>query len=194
MKLTPDYYLQDDVLLIARDLIGKVLCTKIKGVLTSGIITETEAYNGFPDRASHAFNGKRTPRNEQMYGPGGTAYVYFCYGIHSLFNVVTNVRDVPHAVLIRGIKPMEGIEVMLYRRGKLKEEKTLSTGPGSVSKALGIQVSHNGTDLQGNRIWIDDRGIKISQKLIQITPRIGVDYAGEAALYPYRFIVNNSLI
>ena len=194
MKLTADYYLRDNVLAIAKDLIGKVLFTKIDDKLTSGIITETEAYDGFTDRASHAFTGKRTPRNENMYSSGGTAYVYFCYGIHSLFNVVTNEKDIPHAVLIRGVKPMDGIETMLYRRGKTREEKSLTIGPGSVSKALGIHVTHNGINLLGNRIWIEDRGIKIPKTLIVATPRIGVESAGEAALYPYRFVVNNKLI
>ena len=194
MKLDKEFYLQTNVLKIAKDLIGKVVFSKIEGKLTSGIITETEAYDGVVDRASHAFNGKRTPRNEHMYSEGGTAYVYYCYGIHSLFNVVTNQKDVPHAVLIRGLKPLDGIELMQLRRAKIKADKMLSIGPGSVSKAMGIHVKHNGISLLGNKIWIEDKGIKVPESLIQLTPRIGVESAKEAALYLYRFVVNNNLV
>src|ERR1700739_2187259 len=120
--LKRSFYLQEDVVLVAKDLLGKGLCTHINGKFTSGIITETEAYAGVFDKASHAFGGKRTPRNENMYARGGTLYVYLCYGIHHLFNVVTNNEDIPHAVLIRAIKPLEGIETILKRR----KQKTLA--------------------------------------------------------------------
>lgn len=189
MKLTDDFYLRDDVVQIARDLLGKELFTNIDGVITSGIITETEAYNGVVDRASHAYGGRYTPRTQTMYAQGGVAYVYLCYGIHHLFNVVTNVQGVPHAVLIRNIKPAKGLNTILARRNKKKIDKALSTGPGTLSQALGIRTTHNATNLHGNTIWIEDNGTTIHPADIITTPRIGVDYAGEDALLPYRFVV-----
>ena len=131
-KLTRDFYLQEDVVKISRELLGKVLCTKFNGKFTSGIITETEAYAGIPDKASHAYNGRRTKRTEVMYGMGGTAYVYLCYGIHHLFNIVTNKKDIPHAVLIRAVKPLDGIDLILKRRNQKKLTEKISSGPGTV--------------------------------------------------------------
>jgi DNA-3-methyladenine glycosylase len=188
-KLNKAYYLQTDVVAIACNLLGKKLCTNINGVYTAGIITETEAYAGANDKASHAYNNKRTPRNEVMYHQGGKGYVYLCYGLHHLFNVVTNVADVPHAVLIRAIKPVDGIEHILKRRKHKKLAKNTSGGPGTVSQALGISTKLNGVDLTKNTIWIEDTGITFIKKQITITPRIGVDYAGEDAKLPYRFLV-----
>lgn len=189
-KLNRDFYVRNHVVKIARELLGKVLVTKFNGKITSGIITETEAYNGVVDKASHAYGGRRTSRTEIMYSEGGVAYVYLCYGIHSLFNVVTNLKDVPHAVLIRAVQAESGIELMLKRRNKVRQDKSLSKGPGTVSQALGIHFSDSGTSLMQNKIWIEDAGIKIKSTDIKITPRIGVDYAGEDALLPYRFFVN----
>lgn len=193
-KLTPDFYLREDVLQIARDLIGKELITNINGTITSGIITETEAYAGVVDRASHAYGGRRTNRTETMYAAGGISYVYLCYGIHHLFNVVTNAKEVPHAVLIRNIQPLKGLETILERRRKKKLDKTLSTGPGTMSEALGIKTLHNGFDLTGDTVWIEDAGITIANETVKITPRIGVDYAGEDAKLPYRFLVEKIII
>lgn len=201
MKLEKDFYLSEDVVQIARDLLGKYLCTKIEGKLTSGIITETEAYAGEIDKASHAFGNRRTNRTEIMFADGGVSYVYLCYGIHHLFNVVTNYKDTPHAVLIRAIKPVDGIETILKRRNILTKENVkdflskdkknkIAGGPGTVSQALGIKTKHTGLDLTGNVIWIEDRGLKINKKDIIAGPRVGVDYAGEHAKWPYRFIVN----
>ena len=189
MKLTEEFYLKNDVILLARELLGKVLVTHFDRRKTSGIITETEAYNGIVDRASHAYNGRRTARNEHMYNQGGTSYVYICYGMHHLFNVVTNSKDIPHAILIRAIKPLEGIETMLARRNKTKPDKTLTNGPGTVAQALGIDKQHSGLNLQGNKIWIEDRGISVKNENIRITPRIGVESSGEASLLPYRFLL-----
>ena len=188
-KLNKAYYLQEDVVAIACNLLGKKLCTNINGVYTAGIITETEAYAGANDKASHAYNNKRTPRNEVMYHEGGKCYVYLCYGLHHLFNVVTNVKDVPHAVLIRAIKPVDGIEHILKRRKHIKLAKNTSGGPGTVSQALGISTKLNGVDLTKTTIWIEDAGISFTKKQISITPRIGVDYAREDVKLPYRFLV-----
>lgn len=183
-KLPASFYLRDDVVAIARDLLGKVLVTRFDGGTTSGIITETEAYAGINDRASHAFAGRRTARNEPMYAAGGVAYVYLCYGIHHLFNVVTNQRDVPHAVLIRAIEPLEGTELMRARRGRAM---LTTTGPGTLTQALGIHTRHSGMDLLGDTIHIEDRALIVPDTALTISPRIGVDYAGDDALLPYRF-------
>lgn len=185
-KLKKEFYLRQDVVMIARELLGKLLVTKFNGHITSGIITETEAYNGVVDKASHAYGNRRTNRTEVMYQSGGVAYVYLCYGIHSLFNVVTNQMDIPHAVLIRSVKPVDGIKWMQQRRDGRKISEYVE-GPGNVSKVLGIHYSHTGLSLCGNCIWIED-ATNVEEKDLIITPRIGVDYAGEDALLPYRFV------
>ncbi len=183
-KLPRSFYARPDVVAIARELLGKVLVTHFDGTTTSGVITETEAYMGAIDRASHAHGGKVTPRNKVMYGKSGVAYVYLCYGIHHLFNVVTNVPGIAHAVLVRAIHPLEGKELMLERR----KTKVLTTGgPGTLTQALGIRTEHTGTDLLGDLITIEDHQIIIPDNEIIIGPRIGVDYAGDDALLPYRF-------
>lgn len=187
MKLTREFYLRDDVAGISTDLLGKVLCTRIGGRLTKAVISETEAYAGVSDRASHAYGGRRTGRTEPMFGKGGTAYVYLCYGIHHLFNVVTNEADTPHAILIRAGVPMHGTEFMLRRRNKSRLDATLLAGPGSLAKAMGITTEHTGTSLLGRQIWIEDHGIEIDEQSVIVGPRIGVDYAGDDALRPYRF-------
>ena len=196
MYLDPAFYLRDDVVMIARDLLGKYLCTEINGVVTSGIITETEAYAGTSDKASHAYNGRRTERTETMYRNGGIAYIYLCYGVHSLFNVVTNQEGVPHAVLIRGIKPADGIPEMLNRTGAANLTPKTGIGPGKVTKLLGLHYSMTGKDLTGkedktgDRIWIEDRGLRVDDEQLRISARIGVDYAGEDAKLPYRFFIS----
>ncbi len=190
MKVPLEYYLNEDALFLGRDLIGKCLMTHFDGILTGGIIIETESYLGIEDQACHAYNRRRTKRNEIMYAEGGHAYVFRCYGIHALFNIVTNRKDHPHAILIRAIKPIVGIETMLIRRNKTKRDRTLSGGPGTLTQALGINVIHNGISLVGNEIWLEDLNIDIDPSLIQCSPRIGIDYAGEDAHKPWRFFVN----
>lgn len=187
MILSPSFYLNEDVVQVAKDLLGKVIITKIDGITTSGIITETEAYAGVVDKASHAYGNRRTNRTEIMYAQGGVAYVYLCYGIHHLFNVVTNVKDVPHAVLIRAIEPLKGIDAMLQRRKREKILPQLTAGPGAMSMALGIHTSHTGLSLTKSIITLHDEGIHIDD--IVATTRIGVDYAKEDALLPYRFYI-----
>lgn len=189
MKLARSFYLGEDVVSLARDVIGKYLFTSINGVLTGGYITEAEAYGGITDRASHAWNGRRTARTEVMYREGGTAYVYLCYGIHSLFNIVTNEAGVPHAILIRGIHPTHGIEAMLKRSGKKHLNPGLSNGPGKVAKILGITTAHTGADLLGDEIWLEDRNLIIPKRQVVATRRIGIDYAEKDALRPYRFVL-----
>lgn len=192
-RLDYEFYNRANVVQIARTLIGKILVTQFDDIETCGRIVETEAYNGAVDRASHAWNGRRTARTEIMFGDAGKAYIYLCYGIHHLFNIVTNKKDTPHAVLIRAVEPLYGIDSMLRRTGKKKPDRTLTSGPGNVSKALGITTKYTGTNLLSDIIYIADDGYKVSNKNIIATPRIGVDYAGEDALLPYRFILKDNV-
>ena len=196
-KLGTDFYLREDVLAISRQLLDKVLCTNFDGSLTTGIIVETEAYAGVADRASHAYGGRRTIRTEVMYSPPGTAYVYLCYGIHHLFNVVTNVEGVPHAVLIRAIEPIEGIDIMLQRRKMSKVLPKLTAGPGILSQALGISTQHSGISLLGDNIWIEDNHPSDPSKRsdgydIISSPRVGCQYAGKDAHNPWRFRIKGN--
>ncbi|MEI8007351.1 MAG: DNA-3-methyladenine glycosylase [Bacteroidota bacterium] len=194
MILPYSFYSRNDVVLIAREMIGKVLVSRFDGKTTSGVIYETEAYNGIVDKASHAFGGRRSPRTEIMYRDGGTAYVYLCYGVHSLFNVVTNKEDIPHAVLVRAVRPLDNMKLMLERAGKSRFEKKTGDGPGKVSALLGIHYSHTGisllcipSNLKHDGIWIEDREIIVPDHAIAALPRIGVQYAGKDAKLPYRF-------
>lgn len=191
-KLDHHFYDREDVVMIARQLLGKILVSVQDGILTSGRIVETEAYEGEIDRASHAYGGRRTGRTEVMFGEPGRAYVYLCYGIHHLFNVVTNSRNVPHAILIRALEPLQGIDVMLKRMNKSVHDNSLTRGPGNVSKALGITIKDTGTDLLGDRIYIEDDGLRYPASDILKSERIGVDYAGEHASLHYRFFIKNS--
>lgn len=186
MKLESEFYSRNNVVDIARDLIGKNLFAKINGKITSGIITETEAYAGITDKASHAFGGRRTKRTEVMYAQGGLSYVYLCYGVHHLFNVVTNVCGIPHAVLIRGMVPIDGETEMLRRCNKNSLNK-IADGPGKLTKAMGINMDFNKVDLCSGKLWIEDNGVIVPDKKIKISKRIGIDYAEEDAHLPYRF-------
>ena len=191
-KLTIDFYDRNDVIQIAKDLLGKIIITKFDGIITSGRIVETEAYIAITDKASHSFGGRRTARNEAMYATAGTSYVYICYGMHHLFNVVTNKKDVPDAVLIRAVEPIEGIETMLLRTGKIKFDSTLTKGPGNVSKALGINKQHSSLSLFKKNIFIMQDGHVTDDNLIGASKRIGVEGAGDAALLPYRFYIKGN--
>lgn len=190
-KLGLDFYLNPDVVAVARNLLGKKLCTQINETFTSGIITETEAYEGVTDKACHAYNGRYTPRTATMYKQGGTCYIYLCYGVHHLFNIVTNQKDIPHAVLIRAIFPLDGIEYMRIRRNKTSAGcLALAKGPGTMSKALGLHTNLNETSLLENTIWIENAN-PIEDTHVMVTPRIGVGYAKEDALLPYRFVIKS---
>ena len=190
-KLPIQFYERKDVLLIAKELIGKIIVTNFEGTITSGRIIETEAYVGLTDRASHSFGGKRTTRNEHMYSVAGTVYVYICYGMHHLFNVVTNKQNIPDAVLIRAVEPLQGIDIMLQRTGKIKLDNTLTKGPGNVGKAMGISKDHSGIHLSGNKIFIGEDDWEIDNTIGE-SKRIGVESAGLAALYPYRFFIKGN--
>lgn len=192
LKLGHDFYNRSDVELIAKDLLGKYLITNFNDTLTSGMIVETEAYAGITDKASHAYNNRRTQRTEIMYKAGGIAYVYLIYGIYSLFNVVTNVEGIPHAVLIRAIEPVDGIDKMLIRRKMKEEKKNLTAGPGLLTQALAISTKHSGLSLLENFIWVEDRGMGFSNQQIICSPRVGVGYAEEDALLKRRYRLKNN--
>ena len=191
-KLPETFYQRANVVKIAKELLGKLLVTRFDGHLTAGRIVEVEAYNGVVDKAAHSYGGRRTRRTEIMYAKGGVAYVYLIYGLHHLFNVVTNLEDEPHAILIRGIEPVEGIDTMLGRMKKQRLDHTVGRGPGNVSKALGIRTVNTGVSLLGDTIFIASDGMKIGPSRIIATPRIGVDYAAEDALLAYRFYVKDN--
>jgi len=188
MRLERSFYTRADVVQIAKDLLGKVICTQKDGVLTSGMITETEAYSGRNDKACHANNDRRTTRTEIMYGNGGHAYVYLCYGMHYLTNVVTNRNGLADAVLIRSVHPIDGKGIMVMRRNS---SKNIADGPGKLSQALGIDKSHYGADLLRNSIWIEERGFHIPPGRIKVSQRIGVGYAMEDAEKEWRFYLEN---
>lgn len=191
-KLPVEFYDRPGVVTIAKELIGKIIVTKFDAVVTSGRIVETEAYIGLTDRASHSFGGRRTARNEYMYAGAGTAYVYICYGMHHLFNIVTNKKDIPDAVLIRALEPIKGIEQMLKRTGKKTIDNTLTRGPGNAAKALGISKGHSGINLVKNEIFITDDGFEANKKILGTSRRIGVESSGDAALLPYRFYIKGN--
>ena len=191
MIIEKDFYLRNDVVQIGQDLLGTVLHTRIDNKITAGIIVETEAYCGSIDRASHAYPDKLTNRNKIMFETGGKAYIYLIYGIHYLFNIVTNKSNSPDAVLIRAIEPISGMDVMMKRRGKNSIER-ITSGPGNLSKAMGIDKSFYGEDLTGNRVWLEYAPNIIKNMEITKTTRIGVDYAGDDAKLPWRFYVKDN--
>jgi len=195
MLLKREFYLRDDVVQIAKDLLGKFLITEFDGERTVGKIVETEAYRAPEDKASHAYNNRRTPRTEVMFGQGGKAYVYLCYGIHHLFNVVTNVENTAHAVLIRALEPVENVELMLLRRDMTVVKSRLTAGPGALAVAMGITTYYSGIDLTraNSPIWLEDRGERIEESEIVASPRVGVGYAQEWAGIPWRFRVKDSI-
>ncbi len=191
-KLSREFYLHDDAVAVARDLLGKlIVAPDSEGRRVSGMIVETEAYRGTTDRAAHTYGGRRTPRNEITYGTGGHAYVFFIYGLYYQLNVVTGPAEHPHVVLIRGVEPVDGIEIMRERRGPMKD-KNLTSGPGKLCIALAIDRGLNGEDLLGNRIWLEDHRT-FPPGEIAVGKRIGIDYAGEDAERPWRFWLRDNI-
>ena len=185
MKLDHHFYKRKDVVKIARELIGKVLYTQVNNVITSGRIVETEAYS-WKERGCHAFGAKLTQRTSVMFEEGGRSYVYLCYGMHNLFNIVTNVEGVAEAVLIRALEPLEGLDVMQNRRGNTVALRHLTSGPGKLTRSMGIDRTWNGKVLTENEIWVEDDK-KVPSKMIEVSKRIGIDYAGDDAKLPWRF-------
>ena len=191
-KLPQSFYTSANILQSAKDLLGKVLCSSINDQFTSGKIVETEAYLGSNDKARHSYNNKKTQRTAPMFASGGISYVYLCYGIHHLFNVVVGEKNNPCAILIRGLEPVDGIDIMLKRRNLNNLKNELTNGPGKLTQALEITTQINTESLLGNKIWIEDYSIHIDKKDILSSPRIGVDYAGRDAKLPYRFYIKNN--
>jgi DNA-3-methyladenine glycosylase len=190
-RLAPDFFQTADVVHAAKSLLGKYLVSHIGGALCSGKIVETEAYRGPDDKACHAWNNKKTPRTAPMFAGGGIAYVYLCYGIHHLFNVVTGPEGMPHAVLIRALEPADNSALMQERRQWNKSAQRLAAGPGLLTRALGITTTLSGQSLTdpSSSVWIEDRGARIDDAEIVASPRIGVAYAGECAAWEWRFCI-----
>ncbi len=186
VRLAAAFYQRDDVLRVAQELLGQILVTRFDGVRTAGRITEVEAYRAPDDRACHAWNNRRTPRTEVMFQVGGRAYIYLCYGIHHLFNVVTGPEGAAHAVLVRAVEPVEGLDCMLERRRAKRAGPALTTGPGALAQALGLHTRFSGQSLLApdSPVWIEPGE---APRTIASGPRIGVDYAGECAAWPWRF-------
>lgn len=193
-RLSKSFYIQEDVVQLGKDLLGKVLVTNFDNQLTAGKIVETEAYRAPDDKACHAYQNLCTNRTKTMFEEGGIAYVYLCYGIHHLFNVVTAQKGMAHAILIRAIEPLDNLDLMLSRRGKSKANRQLTGGPGVMSKALGITTAFTGVTLLAKEspIWIEDRGFDVTEENIIDSPRVGVDYAEECTLWNWRFRIKDS--
>jgi len=193
-RLGIDFFESDDVVSISKSLLGKVLFSKNEEGITAGMIVETEAYKAPEDKASHAWNNRRTPRTEVMFGGAGIAYVYICYGIHHLFNIITGPEDVPHAVLIRGIEPVLGHELMLGRRKMTKLHPRLTAGPGSLSVAMAFHKRRTGMALydEESSIWLEDHGSDIPESEVIASTRVGVESAGESAKLPWRFRIKGN--
>lgn len=188
MKLEREFYLREDTIAVARDLLGKLLVIPDEfGNRVSGMIVETEAYLGVVDRAAHSYGGRRTARTEATYSLGGHAYVFFVYGIYYQLNVVTGPIDHPHVVLIRAVEPIEGIEIVRDRRGPMND-RNLTSGPGKLCIALSVDRSFNTADLLGDRIWLESHRT-FDESEIAVSKRIGIDYAGKDAEQPWRFSV-----
>lgn len=193
-RISRSFFTRSDVLEISRDLLGQHLVTEVDGVRTVGRIVETEGYHQDGDKACHAFGGRRTKRTEVMFMKGGHAYVYLCYGIHHLFNIVTGAEDVGAAVLIRAVEPAEGAGKMLERRDMSKMGKRLTAGPGMLSQAMGITTDWTGFDLTDPKspVWLEYREALPGAKNIESSPRIGVGYAGECTEWPWRFTIKDN--
>ena len=193
-RLGRDFYARADTLRVARELLGKRLVVPSQtGARVSGRVVEVEAYLGAEDRAAHSYGGRRTRRTETMYADGGTAYVFFVYGMHHQFNVVTGPAGLPHAVLVRAVEPEEGVELMRARR-PVSKERELTSGPGKLCRALGLDLTFDGEDLTaGGRVWLEETGVKLEPGQIASGPRIGVAYAAEDALRPWRFWVEGNV-
>ena len=195
-KLTRNFYRKDG-LTLAKELIGKVLIHKTEHGVIKGIITETEAYMGVIDKASHAYGGLRSNRTETMYHDGGTSYVYLIYGMYYCMNVVANKKDIPEAVLIRGVHPYDKASLKIMKElRKADKVKNLCNGPGKLCIAMDINKSLDDADMcaSGTDFYIADAGIEINDACILKGPRINIDYAEEAASFPWRFYLSQSYI
>ncbi len=190
MKFDQEFYL-NDTLEIAENLLGSLLCTNINNKLVSGRIVEVEAYLGVTDKASHAYGGKRTKRTETMFRQGGIAYIYLIYGLYSLFNVVTSAEGIPHAILIRALEPVNGIDIMMERR-KTEKILSLTSGPGKLCTALNLTRDQNSINLTGDTVWLEQPDKIVPGNEIIHSKRIGIDYAEEYKEKLWRFYIKNN--
>jgi DNA-3-methyladenine glycosylase len=192
MKLPESFFKSDDVVQLSAKLLGKLLYTYIDGQLAGGIIVETEAYRGPEDRGSHAYNNRRTPRNEIMYAEGGVVYMYICYGIHDMLNIVTGRKGDSHAILIRALEPVVGLDIMRLRRGFDTDDRRLCKGPGALARAMGLNKTHNGLSVSGDEIWIEENtDFKPAEQIVS-APRIGLNIDEPYKSIPWRFYVKGS--
>ncbi|MCB0637835.1 MAG: DNA-3-methyladenine glycosylase [Lewinella sp.] len=194
-RLPASFYQSEDTVQLARKLLGKWLVTEFDGQRTIGRIVETEAYKAPEDKACHAYLNRNTKRTRTMFLPGGVAYIYLCYGIHHLFNVVTGPEGAAHAILLRAVEPVAGTDIMLARRGLASVSKRLTAGPGVMSQALGLHKDYDASSLTdpASPIWIaEPEGPTLAPDDIVASPRIGVDYAEECAAWPWRFYIKGN--
>ena len=192
VKLDKSFYLQDASVL-ARKLLGKILVlkpNKSSNVL-AGRIVETEAYLGVDDAASHSYKGRVTPRNRIMYEDGGLIYVYLIYGMYFCFNIIANKKNIPQAVFIRALQPLQGIDIMRKNNRKAKSDHTLTNGPCRWTASFGIDKSFLGKKIYSNRTYLLSRK-DIKNKFIVKAKRIGIDYAKEAKDLPLRFYIKDN--
>lgn len=191
MIIPESFYLREDTLTIAKELLGKFVFTQVDGIIAGGMIVETEAYLGVTDASCHSFNNRKSAKNATMYEQGGVAYMYICYGIHDMLNLVTGPAGESHVVLIRAIEPTIGIEHMMERRGNVPL-KRLTNGPGSLAKALGLNKSFDRESLTSKRLWLEDKGVIIEPSNIKETPRIGINCPEPFLSAPWRYLVSGN--
>lgn len=194
--LESSFYQDEDVVSMAQKLLGKILVTEVDGMVSSGMIVETEAYRGPDDRGCHAFGGRCTERTKTMFYEGGHAYVYICYGVHPMVNVVTGPEGFAHAVLIRAIQPLEGVDMMMERRRINKEKPILVNGPGKLTVALGIHKEMDGQKLfeQTSPLRLYDASMDILPEKVVSGPRVGMSkYVGACSHRPWRFYLRDNL-
>jgi DNA-3-methyladenine glycosylase len=192
--LPTDFYLRP-VTIVAQELLGKVIITCIDGHYTKSLIVETEAYEYPFDKGSHTYLHRRTPKNESMYLKGGHLYIYTCYGIHDMMNIVTEDENSGTAVLIRAVEPIEGLEIMQKRRNCFKNDHTLTGGPGKVCEALGIKKQHDALKLNGSQSEILIISHTDNPSYLCVCPRVGMSSrVAECANYPYRYYINSRCV
>ena len=172
---------------VALELLGTVMISAVRGSVTAGRIVETEAYLGRDDPASHGYRLRRTARNQSLYGPPGTWYVYLSYGMHWCANLVCQVDGIGAAILVRALEPLEGLERMRRRRGGVADQR-LAAGPGMLCQALGITRALDGALMPRSTVSVLAGGLRRDER-VQVTPRIGITKAAE---WPLRFTVAGS--
>ncbi|MBK0382311.1 DNA-3-methyladenine glycosylase [Pedobacter sp. SD-b] len=191
MNLDNTFYHRNDTVKMAKELIGKFLFSNVDGKLTGGMIVETEAYMGSIDSSCHTFNNRKTERNATMFNRGGVSYMYVCYGIHDMLNIVTGDEGNSQVILVRAVEPKFGLDIMQQRRGQVPLNR-LAKGPGSLAKALGLNKSFDNSSLTDGLIWIENKGIEFLEKDIIESPRIGLSCPEPYFSIPWRFFLKGN--